>query len=127
TAAPGVEFSLELHCHALSTDVWDAGDLRSSRHKGTFSTERKNGLGQVVARVEQQKVDGSVITSETLTDYLTTGETIRVTRSAQGSVPVVRFMVYDSLGRMVVNADPHTTKNFSPSTPSPASMKTLRY
>ena len=52
-----------------------------------------------------------------ITDYLCTGEPFRITRTLDGAGapdPVVRWMRYDSLGRMVLNVEPNTTDDFDP-------------
>lgn len=40
---------------------------------------------------------------------------------------VVRWMRHDSLGRMVVNAEPNTSQGFSPNPASDASLRAWRY
>ncbi len=116
--------SLERHYHALAIDAWDAADLRSTVHGGTYATSRQDGHGRSVSAIERAKVAGVLTASETRTDYLPTGEAVRITRTA-GGASVVRWMIYDSLGRLVENVDPHTSKNFSTSPSS--SLKALRY
>lgn len=42
---------------------------------------------------------------ETLTEYLPTGETVKITQRRAGSPDTVRWMRYDSLGRLVMNVE----------------------
>ena len=122
------QVSSELRFHALATDIWDGADLRSSEHFGTYTTERRNGHGRTVSVLQRQKVGGAPIAAETRTQYLPTGEPERITRSAPGAADIVRWMAYDTLGRMVENVDPHTTKGFSSTAVgASAEVRALRY
>ena len=126
--------TLQSAYHALSTDLWDAADLAPGPHHSSFASERKDGHGRTIATTERFRASGAMETREVRTRYLSTGEPevitrVNVTRQAQpGFDPVVRWMRYDSLGRMVLNAEPNTTDDFSadPSTPADA-MKAWRY
>ncbi len=52
--------------------------------------------------------------SRLVAKYLPSGELRRVIQRRSGSPDVVRWMRYDSLGRMVLNAEPNTSTGFSP-------------
>jgi RHS repeat-associated protein len=106
--------------HALSVDAWDAEDLAPGPHQGTFSTARTDGHGRKIAVTERIHARGAVEAHDTTFSYLPSGEVTTITRIRVGSkdAPVVRWIVYDSLGRRVLNADPDTTPN-SPSAPPP--------
>ncbi len=59
----------------------------------------------------------------TTTQFMSTGEPRVITRQ-RGSDQVVRWLQYDSLGRMVLNVEPNTTKNFIPA-PAPGVVATI--
>jgi RHS repeat-associated protein len=114
--------------HALSEDIWDAGDLEPGPHHGTPVTKRKDGHGRAVSAVERVHQGSQVETHETKATYLPTGEPTVISRVRAGSNPVVRWFRYDSLGRLVLNVDPNTTKNFNPDpSTNPGAMKAWRY
>ncbi len=120
--------------HALSTDLWDAADLEPGPHQLTPATERKDGHGRTIAVVERTHEGGSVEAREVQTQYLATGEPEVITRVRVGKsdTPVVRWMRYDTLGRMVLNVEPNTSKNFTTdlnasATPSVNGLKAWRY
>jgi RHS repeat-associated protein len=114
--------------HALSKDVWDAADILPGPHQGTYLTERTDGHGRKIERVERIHAGKQIDLRRTTTQYLPTGQPEVVKRLHDGSPEIVRWIRYDTLGRMVLNADPHTTKNFNsnPAT-DPGSMKAWRY
>jgi RHS repeat-associated protein len=107
--------------HALSSDLYDAADLQNGPHQGSYASTRGDGHGRAIATTERTHVSGAIEAREVRTQYLATGEPEVITRVRVGkSDPaVVRWMRYDSLGHMVLNVDPHTSKNFNsnPSTP----------
>ncbi|MGE0325729.1 MAG: toxin TcdB middle/N-terminal domain-containing protein, partial [Polyangiaceae bacterium] len=114
--------------HALSSDAWDAADFDSAGpHAGTYATSVSDGQGRGVLGIERFKEDGTLIERQTRTTYLPTGEPISITRSsASGST--TRWLRYDSLGRMVLNVEPHTSVNFDPGPNADASnIKAWRY
>ncbi|MBX3212311.1 MAG: hypothetical protein KF850_09785 [Labilithrix sp.] len=115
--------------HASSTDSWDAADLeQTSPHFGTPSTVRVDGHGRRFSVIQRARVGAQIELHETVTTFLPTGEPEVITRSRPGSTDVVRWMRYDSFGRIVLNAEPNTTKGFSPSTITDANaMKAWRY
>jgi RHS repeat-associated protein len=113
--------------HALSQDTYDAADLSNGPHAGTYATTRQDGHGRVVAMTERVHAGMSLEARQTSTTYLPSGEPIVITRQ-RGSDSVVRWMRYDSLGRLVLNVEPNVTKNFSPApSTDPTSMKAWRY
>jgi RHS repeat-associated protein len=120
--------------HAMSSDLYDAADLQNGPHQGSYASVLNDGHGRAVTTTERTHVNGTIETHETLTQYLTTGEPEVITRVRVGkSDPaVVRWMRYDSLGRLVLNADPNTSQNFnaSPTTdpvPGAGKLKAWRY
>jgi RHS repeat-associated protein len=122
--------TLKSFYHALSTDLWDAADLSASHTaQGTYATERKDGHGRAVAAVERFRVAGVMNERETKTRFLPTGEPLTITRTLLGtSSQVMRWMRYDSLGRMLVNVEPNASMAFTTDyTSLPASLKTWRY
>ncbi len=119
--------TLQSRYHALSSDHWDAADLEPGPHQGTYATEQKDGHGRTSATIERIHQGGAVESRAVKTTYLPTGEPEKITR-VRGGDEVVRWMRYDSLGRMVLNVEPDTTKNFNPSPPTdPSTMKAWRY
>ncbi|MCW5809571.1 MAG: VCBS repeat-containing protein [Labilithrix sp.] len=127
----GLDDAVTLHnvYHAMSTDAWDAADLEpGGAHEGTPSTVRIDGHGRRVATTERIHVGGQIESHATTVSYLPTGQPEVIARTGPGGAPVVRWMRYDSFGRMVLNVDPNTTTGFnaSPST-NPDSMKAWRY
>jgi RHS repeat-associated protein len=116
--------------HALSSDAWDAADLAPGPHHGTPASQRKDGHGRTVAVTERAHVGSSIEERHIVTTYLPTGEVAKITRvrGTDSVNAVVRWMKYDSLGRMVLNVEPNTTKNFNPdSATDPSTMKAWRY
>ncbi|MDD9938050.1 MAG: RHS repeat-associated core domain-containing protein, partial [Myxococcales bacterium] len=95
--------------HAMSQDVWDANDLTD----GTYVSASHDGHGRGTERVERIVVDGSMELRRLINEYLPTGEVERVTQRRDGSPDVVRWMRYDSLGRMVLNVEPNTSSGFT--------------
>src|SRR6478736_3480377 len=103
--------------HALSVDLYDAADLQNGPHQGSYASTRKDGHGRAIATTERTHVNGGIEAHEVRTSYLPTGEPeivtrVRVNKSDQA---VVRWMRYDSVGRMVLNVEPNTSQNFDPS------------
>src|SRR5262249_25469583 len=94
----------------------------------TPATVRVDGHGRTVSAIERVHVTGGIEEHGTSTSYLPTGEPAVITRSQPGSPSVVRWMRYDSMGRMVLNVDPNTTTSFNAAPPTnPSSMKAWRY
>src|SRR6185369_3243157 len=120
--------------HALSSDLYDAADLQNGPHQGSYASTRSDGHGRTVATTERIHVGGTIESREVRTQYLASGEPEVITRVRvdKSDPAVVRWMRYDSLGRMVLNADPNTSQNFnsSPSTdpvPGTGKLKAWRY
>ncbi len=107
--------ALETRYHAMGTDHWDANDLGATPQAGTYSSVLQDGHGRTIVSTERVHAGDSLEARETRTDYLASGEPFRITRARVGASepPVVRWMRYDSLGRMVLNVEPSSTKNFS--------------
>jgi RHS repeat-associated protein len=114
--------------HAMSTDAWDAADLEPGPHHGTFATTRADGHGRTASAIERVHQGSQVEAHEVKTTYLPTGEPLVIARLRSGSSPVVRWFRYDSLGRMVLNVDPNTTKDFvADPAADPSTFKAWRY
>jgi RHS repeat-associated protein len=116
--------------HALSADKWDAADLQPGPHQGSYASGRQDGHGRAVSATERSHVNGKLEAHQTRTRYLATGEPAVIERIRVGSADphVVRWMRYDTAGRMVLNVEPDTTKGFNPNPSTDAStMKAWRY
>jgi hypothetical protein len=100
--------ALQNSYHALSLDKSDAADLSPGQHQGTFASVRTDGHGRTVVATERVHNGIAIESREVRTTYLSTGEPQAVSRVRVGAAdaPVVRWMAYDSLGRMVLNVDP---------------------
>jgi RHS repeat-associated protein len=121
--------TLESAYHALSTDLWDAADLTPGPHQGTYASARKDGHGRTVVATERIHVNGVIEARDVRTEYLATGEPEVVTRvRVPTSESVTRWMRYDTLGRIVLNVEPNTTKGFiADKTTTSSTMKAWRY
>jgi RHS repeat-associated protein len=125
--------ALQSTYHALSVDKADAADLEPGPHQGTPASARTDGHGRTVATTERIHNGTAIEPRETRTAYLPTGEPQIITRVRIGASdpPVVRWLAYDTLGRMVLNAEPDATKNFSPDpatfSVAPSPVKAWRY
>jgi RHS repeat-associated protein len=115
--------------HALTVDRWDAADLEAGPHHGTFMTVREDGHGRVVQTTDRVRAGGHVELRDIRTAYLATGVPYVITRERAGSPSVVRWIRYDTLGRMVLNVEPDTTTALEadPHTPAGPGMKAWRY
>ena len=121
--------SLESHYHALSVDALDAADQPGASHAGSFATSTKDGHGRTASVTERNRLNNVIQSYETTTTYLSTGEPQVITRSnVSTGASVVRWMRYDSLGRMLANVEPDTSFPFraNPSSNLPA-IKSWRY
>lgn len=102
--------TLQSRYHALSTDLWDAADFYPGPHQGSYASTRTDGHGRTIALTERVHVHGALESREVRTKYTASGQPQVITRVRIGTNDsVVRWMAYDSLGRMVMNVDPHTT------------------
>jgi RHS repeat-associated protein len=121
--------TLQSRYHALSTDLYDAADLYPGPHQGSYASTRTDGHGRTIATTERIHVNGALESREVRTRYLATGQPLVITRVRLGSSDkVTRWMRYDSLGRMVLNVDPHATVSFNADPAAAANgMKTWRY
>ena len=113
--------------HALGQDASDAADLAVGPHANTPASALKDGHGRSLSMTERIHAGNVIEQRITSTQYLPTGEPTVITRT-RGNDKVVRWMRYDSLGRMVLNVEPNTTKNFNadPST-DPSTLEAWRY
>ncbi|CAN5181222.1 hypothetical protein BH09MYX1_BH09MYX1_43600 [soil metagenome] len=113
--------------HALSEDAWDAADLAPGPHTGTYATARSDGHGRPVSSLVRVHSGLTIEARETVMTYLPSGEPVSITRH-RGGDSVTRWMRYDTLGRMVLNVDAHTTVGFNPDpSADPSTMKAWRY
>ncbi len=124
--------SVSLHnvYHALSSEAWDAEDLRPGPHQGTPAGSRRDGHGRTVITIERSHDGNRIDVREMRTNYLPTSEIESITRThpASADPPIVRWHRYDSLGRMVLNVEPNTTRKFQSSlSADPATMNAWRY
>jgi RHS repeat-associated protein len=126
--------TLQSAYHGMSVDKWDAADLAPGPHQGTYASARQDGHGRAVAMTERIHVNGRIEARETRTVYTSTGEPTLISRVHVGSndPPVVRWMRYDTLGRMVLNVEPNTSTGFTPiptdlPTPVASTLKAWRY
>jgi RHS repeat-associated protein len=114
--------------HALSIDIWDAADLAPGPHAGTHVTALNDGHGRPVSLIERVRVASTVEQRQTISEFLPTGEVTRIVRRRAGSPDVVRWMRYDSLGRLVLNVEPNTSLGFTPdASSSPDAIRAWRY
>jgi RHS repeat-associated protein len=113
--------TLQSAYHALSVDKWDAADLQPGPHQGTYASATQDGHGRTTALTERIHGPGGIEAHDTRTTYLPTGEPTVIARVRVGAsdTPVTRWIQYDSLGRMVLNVEPNTTKNFAPAVLQP--------
>ena len=113
--------------HALSQDASDAADLAAGPHANTPASAVKDGHGRALSMTERIHAGNIIEERLTSTQYLPTGEPTVITRT-RGGDKVVRWMRYDSLGRMVLNVEPNTTKNFNADpTTDPSALEAWRY
>lgn len=113
--------------HALSVDVWDPENLAvAGPHYGAFSTTLRDGHGRVVQRTKAGNAP-----SDIRYEYLPTGELKALERRFMdpegGLRRYRRWARFDSLGRMVENAEPNATEGFSADPSSTSTMKAWRY
>jgi RHS repeat-associated protein len=101
--------------HAVSTDFWDSGNLdKSSSHYGQTTTKTLDGHGRPTTFAKLGLVNGTQDTVTTSLRYLATGEVSRVTKTdGSTGASYQHWMTYDSLGRMVMNAEPNASLSFS--------------
>jgi RHS repeat-associated protein len=118
--------------HARSIEVQDAAQLDAgSAHAGARTTRTFDGHGRAVNEAVTGAGGGAAASSATTYSYLATGEVASVTRSGANNAGVVqtyfRWMKYDSLGRMVLNAEPNTARAFKANASAPAGMSAWSY
>jgi len=106
-------------------DLYDAADLEPGPHQDTFATELTDGHGRVTRATERAKTNGHIEQRHILTVYNPLGAPEIITRrrgaSSDPSGDITRWMRYDTLGRLVVNYDPHVSEGFA-GTPNIASL-----
>jgi RHS repeat-associated protein len=114
----------------LETDHYDAEQLAGGKHVGAYTTTTADGHSRVVSVTRHLAAPADTIT--TSATFLATGEMSSRTESHAAGAAVSRWMQYDSLGRMVLNAHPDTTVGFTATVGTvgsapPAGMKAWRY
>ena len=109
-------------------DTWDAADLTAAHPQhDTYVTTQMDGHGRSLSVTERERVGGNVISRTTEQEYLSSGEVDLIRRTTESGT-VVRWMRYDTLGRMVANVEPHATTSFNADkTAALTGMHTLRY
>ncbi len=114
--------------HAMSQDVWDAADLALGPHTGTFATSIADGHGRPIETIQRVKVGATLEVWRETRQYLPSGELLSITQHRAGSPNVARWLRYDSLGRLVLNAEPNTSQGFDPDPETdPDTIKAWRY
>ncbi len=108
----------ERRYHAMSVDS-SSGSFGDKRAK--LTTVAFDGHG----RIASQQV-GRDLPTLTNYEYQSTGELVRVTET-WGSLSTTRWMKYDSLGRLVINAEPNTSSGFAADAAQAGAMKSWRY
>jgi RHS repeat-associated protein len=96
----------------FSVTVQDPEQASGGLHAGASTSSFWDGHGRVLL-TQRHLVDGAASDVRTGTAYQATGEPVSITQSSGGQ-SVTRWMQYDTLGRMVFNAEPNTSTNFSP-------------
>lgn len=111
----------------LTTEVWDAEDLDSgSPHVNTPGRFVRDGHGRTIESVA--RTDGNADQITTRASYTFAGNIAGVRRShLSGGESYVRWARYDGFGRMVENAEPHSTWNFAANWSSIGNMRAPRY
>jgi RHS repeat-associated protein len=106
---------------AIAVTVQDAAQQPAGSHNQASTTTYLDYLGRAVKSVAHlSSITGGAHYVTTTTAYLATGEPSVITRSEQAQT-FTRWMLYDSLGRLVFNAEPNTSTNFS-ATPGAAGV-----
>jgi RHS repeat-associated protein len=130
--------TLQSAYHAVSVDKFDAADILPGPHQGTPASARADGHGRTIALTERIHNGKGIESRETRTTFLPNGAPQVIARVRDNTTDaVVRWIRYDSLGRMVLNVEPNTTKAFTatptteldppPPTGQSAAMHAWRY
>jgi RHS repeat-associated protein len=115
--------------HAISQDVWDAGHL-GDVPGASYVTVTQDGHGRAITTLERFASGGVMDARLTQVSYLPTGEPFVFTRShaTGGDAPIVRWLRYDTLGRLVLNVEADTSVGFDPDPNASAdAVRALRY
>lgn len=102
--------------HALSEDVYDAADDGTGTAAGTYVTSVGDGHGRGVRRTVRVHVGQTMEQHHTVSEYQPSGEITKVTQSRSGSTDVLRWLRYDTLGRLVLNVEPNSSPDFTTNT-----------
>jgi RHS repeat-associated protein len=102
---------LQFSYHALSQDNFDAADLEvNGSHSNTPSSIQQDGHGRTVSSTFQLKTPNGLDKITTQRIYLSTGEVAgQLLTHSLGNEQVLRWLQYDSQGRLVLNAEPNTS------------------
>lgn len=100
---------------AAAVSVQDSAQLDpGSPHFGGSTTRLLDGHGRLTSTNAHWPTTASgTVDATTSMTYLATGEVSTITQNNPGGTPYTRWMQYDALGRMVFNAEPNTSVNFS--------------
>ena len=111
--------------HPLSVDTWDAENIQGSgNHLGMYSTLEVDGHGRQV-RTYKRTETGTLVST---VDYLSTGELVAIEQHDDvGGPRYKRWTRYDSLGRVIQNAEPNTAVSFGESPATAGGMKSWIY
>ena len=118
--------------HALSEDHFDAEQNKpNGPHTNAPITVTHDGHGRNTTVIRRVAQNSAVDEIKTQFSYLPTGEVDRLEQThSAGPESVVRWMEYDSLGRMVLNAEANSSAHFTPDPTSAQAvnaMKAWRY
>ena len=104
---------VQFRYHALSVDVYDEEDLGTGAHTNTPTTLTYDGHGRLIRATTRNSSAGGMDIVDTGYDYNAAGQQVRISKThSLGSDVFTRWMQYDSLGRLVLNAEPNTSKGF---------------
>jgi RHS repeat-associated protein len=108
--------------HALSIDSFDARQIASGQQPSVYTRDGHGHLASVLRLAKPDSV-------EQLFTYDALGEVLSISQVHFGTSdpPVTRWMQYDTLGRLVLNAEANTSVGFSPNPSSATAMKAWRY
>jgi YD repeat-containing protein len=127
-ASDGTQLS-QRDYHALAIDVQDAEDLSpSGPHAGTGVTLALDGHGRVNTLTRRLRQNGAMDNLQTLFVYQATGELSSIMRKhSLATDSTMRWLQCDSLGRLILNAEPNTSAGFTADPSGAAGMKAWRY
>lgn len=111
----------------ITKRIYQPLKITSQNSLGNAGSVEVDGHGMLIEQRSQADTGELVVD----VDYLVGGEPARVSQyrsnGANVSPSVVRWMQYDSLGRLVLNAEPNSSKNFSADPHTATTMNGWRY